>query len=124
MYIYKTSCVHVNHHIMISFRIIKKVDGVRSEDYISVNQSESLFDCLHDKVAVCDYWTKLYVSENGVHVLGWRFESHTGFVNPPSGLKDRLDQYFQALSTRQDRPTLEILLSYGIGRQTFVRMPK
>ena len=110
--------------MMISFKIIRKVDGVRSEGYISVDQSESLFDYLRTKVAGCDYWTKLYVRENGVDVLGWMFESREGFVYPPCGFKDRLDQYFQALSTRQDRPTLEILLSYGIGRQTFVRMPK
>jgi hypothetical protein len=109
---------------MISFKIIKKVDGVRSEDYISVNQSESLFDSLHDKIAGCDYWTKFYVRENGVDVLGWKFESDTGFVYPPRGQKDRLDHYFQTLYTRHDRPTLEILLSYGSKRQTFLRVPK
>ena len=116
--------MHVHFRVMISFRIIKKVDGVRSEGYISVDQSESLFDYLRTKVVGCDYWTKLYVRENGVDVLGWMFESYTGFVYPPCGFKDCLDQYFQALSTRQDRPTLEILLSYDTKRQTFVRVPK
>jgi hypothetical protein len=123
-FIYNKTCMHVHFRVMISFKIIKKVDGVRSEDYISVNQSESLFDCLHDKIAGCDYWTKFYVRENGVDVLGWMFESDTGFVYPPRGQKDRLDNYFQTLYTRHDRPTLEILLSYGSKRQTFVRVPK
>jgi len=122
-FIYNTTCTHVHFRVMISFKIIKKVDGVRSEDYISVNQSESLFDCLHDKIAGCDYWTKFYVRENGVDVLGWMFESDTGFVYPPRGQRDRLDNYFQTLYTRHDRPTLEILLSYDIKRQTFFRVP-
>ena len=116
--------MHVHFRVMISFKIIKKVDGVRSEGYISVDQSESLFDYLRTKVAGCDYWTKLYVRENGVDVLGWMFESDTGFVYPPRGQKERLDHYFQTMYTRHDRPTLEILLSYDIKRQTFVCMPK
>jgi hypothetical protein len=119
----KGGCLHVNFHIMISFKIIKKVDGVRSEDYISVKQSESLFDCLHNNIAGCDYWTKWFVRENGSDVLGWMLESRTGFVYPPRGQKERLDQYFQTLYTRQDRPTLEILLSFSSERQAFVRMP-
>ncbi len=108
---------------MISFKIIKKADGVRTEDYISVKQSESLFDCLHNTTPGCDYWTKWFVRENGSVVLGWMLESRTGFVYPPRGQKERLDQYFQTLHTRHDRPALEILLSFSSERQTFLRMP-
>ena len=56
---------------MIGFKIIHDVDGQRVEVYITVAQTQSLYDCLVDKIGDDDNWTKLHVQENGVYALGW-----------------------------------------------------
>jgi hypothetical protein len=96
---------------MIGFKIIQKVDGKCTDVYISVAQTQSLFDCLVDQVGHPVNWTKLLVHVNGMHALGWRKQCHSGFFYPARGFKDTLDQHFQKLCTRQDHPTLEIYLS-------------
>ena len=99
---------------MIGFKIIHEVDGQRTEVYTSVAQTQSLFDCLVDKIGDPESWTKLRIHENGVHALGWRKEGRSGCWYPVRGFKDALDQYFQQLCTRQDRPTVEIYLWHCI----------
>ena len=80
---------------MIGFKIIHEVDGQRTEVYTSVAQTQSLFDCLVDKIGDPESWTKLRSHENGVHALGWRKEGRSGCWYPVRGFKDALEQYFQ-----------------------------
>jgi hypothetical protein len=97
---------------MIGFKIIQKVDGQRSEAYISVAQTESLFECLADKIGDPANWTKLHVHENGVCSFGWRLVTPYGCYYPARGFQATLDAHFQRLFTRQERPTQEIYVSH------------
>jgi hypothetical protein len=109
---------------MISFRVVSTFDGKRSEIYISVDQSQSLFDCLHEHTVHHDYWTELSVRENGMHVYGWRVLSHSEMAYPALHFKTHLDEQFQKLFNRQDRPTLEIYLTCTNQRHSFVNLGK
>ncbi len=100
------SCVYVS--AMIGFKIIQKVDGQRSEAYISVAQTESLFERLVDKIGDPVNWTKLHVHENGVYMFGWRLIGSSGCCYPARGFQAYLDAHFRCLFVRQDRPTQEI----------------
>ena len=108
----------------VEVKIILKIDGTdqRSEVYITVQQTESIFDCLVDKFGASKYWTKLFYRENGVDVTGWRVIAPSGAMYPAPGFKACLDEQFQHLFTQQDRPTCEIYLRHTNQRIAFIPM--
>jgi hypothetical protein len=61
----------------------------------------------------------MYVHENGQHTLGWRMTAPSGCWYPVRGFKTTLDEHFQKLFTRQDRPTQEIYLRHHHPFDTF-----
>ena len=105
----------------VEVKIILQIDGTgqRSEVYITVHQTQSIFDCLVDKFGGAQYWTKLNYRENGVDVTGWRVIAPSGAMYPAPGFKSCLDEQFQNLFTQQDRPTCEIYLRHTDQRWTF-----
>ena len=96
----------------VDVKVILEIDGTgqRSEVYITVHQTQSIFDCLVDKFGGSQYWTKLHYHVNGAHVTAWRLMPPSGIPNPASRFKCCLDKRFQAVFTKQDRPTCEIYL--------------
>ena len=108
----------------VDVKIILAIDGTgqRSEVYITVQQTESIFDCLVDKFAGSQYWTKLFYHENGVQVTGWRVIALSAAMYPAPGFKACLDEHFQKLFTNPDRPTCEIYLRHTDQRRAFIPM--
>ena len=106
-------CPLTCYNSMISYKIIQKWDsGVKpTEVYISVAETQSLFDCLVDKTGDPENWTELCVSINGVHALGWRVHAHSGCWYPVRNFKATLDEHFRHVCMREDRPIMEIHLS-------------
>ena len=104
---------------MIAYKIIMwdgdeyTMDGERerTEVYISVAQTQSLFDCLVDKTGDPENWTELCVCMNGVHALGWRVYAPSGRWYPVCNLKPRLDEHFRHVCMKGDAATKEIHLS-------------
>ena len=96
---------------MISFKVVERVGEQRSDVYIDVEQTQSLFDRLGE-IAASQYWTSLYVLENGISVVGWRLITPYGCRYPVQGCKAMLDEYFQKLFTRSDHPAVEIRLRH------------
>ena len=108
----------------VDVKVILEIDGTgqRSEVYITVHQTQSIFDCLVDKFGGSQYWTKLHYRENGVHVMHWRVIAPSGAMYPAPGFKACLDEQFQKLFTKQDRPTCEIYLRHTDQRRAFIPM--
>ena len=108
----------------VDVKIILEIDGTgqRDEVYITVQQTESMFDCLVAKFGGSEYWTKLQYRENGVHVTGWRVIGQSGIMYPASGFKSRLDEHLQKLFTKQNRPKCEIYLRHTNQRRAFIRI--
>ena len=118
MYQRKMSMTTPSH---VDVKIILEIDdtGERAEVYITVQQTESMFDCLVAKFGGSEYWTKLHYRENGVDVTSWRVIGQSGAMYPAAGFKSRLDEHFQKLFTKQDRPKCEIYLRHTDQRWTF-----
>jgi hypothetical protein len=110
-------CQRTCYNSMIIYHIIQQWGlawdaGVQhTEVYISVAETQSLFDCLVDKMGDPENWTELCVSINGVHALGWRVHDQSGRWNPVRDFKARLDEHFRRVCMMKDRPILEIHLS-------------
>ena len=104
-------------------KVILEIDGTgqRSEVYITVHQTQSIFDCLVDKFGGSQYWTKLHYRENGVNVTSWRLWPPSGIPNPAQRFKCFLDAHFEKLFAAQDRPTCEIYLRHTDQRRAFIR---
>lgn len=81
--------------------------------YIAVPETESLFDALSNNVADSRQWTKLWVRENGIDVIGWRLH---GRVPAERAFKARLDEYFKQLVARPECPVLAIHLKHSAVR--------
>ena len=105
---------------MMSFKVLEKVNEQRSEVYIDVEQTQSLFDRLGDQIAASQYWTSLYVDEDDICVVGWRLITPSGCRYPVQGCKAMLDEYFQKLFTRSDHPAVEIRLRHTDQRRRVV----
>ena len=106
----------------VDVKIILEIDGTgqRAEVYITVQQTQSIFDCLVAKFGGSQYWTKLDYRVNGVHVTAWRLMPRSGIPNPAQRFKCGLDRHFQAVFTQQDRPTCEIYLRHTDQRRAFI----
>ena len=65
-------------------KIISEIDGMgqRDEVFLTVDETQSIFDCLVEKFGASKYWTKLLYRENGVHVIGWRAIAQSGAMYP------------------------------------------
>ena len=93
-------------------KIISEIDGTgqRDEVFLTVDETQSIFDCLVEKFGASKYWTKLRYRKNGVDVICWRAIAQSGALYPAP--KSRLDEHFQKLFTKQDRPMCEIYLRH------------
>ena len=105
----------------VDVKVILEIDGTgeRDEVYITVQQTESIFDCLVAKFGGSEYWTKLHDRENGVHVNDWRVIGRSGVWYPAEDFKSSLDEHFQKWFTKPDRPQCEIYLRHTNQRRTF-----
>ena len=105
----------------VDVKIILEIDdtGERAEVYITVQQTESMFDCLVAKFCGSQYWTKLHYRENGVDVTSWRVIGRSGAWYPAENFKSSLDEHFQNWFTKADRPKCEIYLRHTNQRWTF-----
>jgi hypothetical protein len=79
-------------------------------DYITVNQDQSIFECLIEKFGDSQNWTKLKYNVNGVLVTGWRLIPPSGIPNPDPTLRFKyvLDKHFKVVFVKQNLPIYEI----------------
>ena len=104
----------------VDVKIILEIDGTgeRDEVYITVQQTESIFDCLVTKFGGSEYWTKLHYRENEVDVICWRALTRSGALNPTP--KSRLDEHFQKMFMKKDNSTCEIYLRHTDQRRALL----
>lgn len=98
--------------VKIFHRLGKAKEGFTVE--VSLEQTQSLFDVLVNRIAETQYWTYLEVKENKMLKLGWR-----GCISL-SDFKPYLDEYIQEVFMRPERPTIEVRLRHNDTRRAFV----
>ena len=98
--------------VKIFHRLGKAKEGFTVE--VSLEQTQSLFDVLVNRIAETQYWILLEVKENKMLKLGWR-----GCISL-SDFKPYLDEYIQEVFMRPERPTIEVRLRHNDTRRAFV----
>ena len=98
--------------VKIFHRLGKAKEGFTVE--VSLDQTQSLFDVLVNRIAETQYWTYLEVKENNRDTIGWRR------CISALDFKPYLDEYIQEVFMRPERPTIEVRLRHNDTRRAFV----
>jgi hypothetical protein len=97
--------------VKIFHRLGKAKEGFTVD--VSLEQTQSLFDVLVNKIAETQYWTLLELYDNKMWTLGWR-----GCISALD-FKSHLDEYIQEVFMRPERPTIEIRLRHNDTKRSF-----
>jgi hypothetical protein len=99
--------------VKILHRLGKAKEGFTVE--VSLEQTQSLFDVLVNRIAETQYWILLEVKENKMDTIAWRDRAKSAL-----DFKPYLDEYIQEVFMRPERPTIEVRLRHNDTRRSFV----